>query len=157
MTILIAWAWLSLLPVEPSSSRAPQVQQGCPIVSVDSVQLAGGPVFQACDVDKAARRKGRRLTPRYEMSMGQSCVMAVIQFVVETDGSVNPKTSRVINTNDDMFAGRVVRDLRLARYEPAEKGGAPVRQVVIDTVAIRQVAAVPGGAGNPSSFGPPCQ
>ena len=74
----------------------------------------------------------------------QTCLNAVLEFVVEVDGQPNAKSARVIKTNDEGFARNLVRRLGRARYRPAERNGEKVRQLVRDTFAIRELGVAPG-------------
>jgi hypothetical protein len=130
--------------------------QDCGPIAVDSVLASDGPVFQACGVDKAAQRKGARPIVRYELPSGQHCVAAVVEFIVNVDGNVSSGSVRVVRTSDETFARQVVRRIERARYSPAQKGGVPVRQVVRDTLSIREVAYVPGASPAPGNMEPPC-
>ena len=131
--------------------------QGCP-VPVDSVLIGAGPVFQACEVDKPARRKGVSPATSYQLSPGQDCAAAIVEFVVEADGKVGVGLARVVRTNDQTFARQMLRRLERTRYTPAHKEGAAVRQFIRDTliIRIREVAQVPGSSVSHPNLGAPC-
>ena len=130
--------------------------QDCGPIALDSVLASGGPVFQVCGVDKEAQRKGARPIVRYELPAGQHCVAAVVEFIVNADGNVSSGSVRVVRTSDETFARQVARRMERTRYSPAQKGGEPVRQVVRDTLSIREVAYIPGASPAPGNMDPPC-
>jgi hypothetical protein len=130
--------------------------QDCGPIDVDSVLASGGPVFQACGVDKSAERKGTRPIVRYELPAGQHCVAAVVEFIVNADGNVSSGSVRVVRTSDETFARQVARRFERVKYSPAQKGGVPVRQLVRDTLSIREVAYIPGASRPPGNMDPPC-
>ena len=107
-------------------------------------------------VDKAAQRKGARPIVSYELPTGQHCVAAVVELIVNADGTVSSGSVRVVRTSDETFARQVARRMERARYSPAQKGGVPVRQVVRDTLSIREVAYIPGVSPAPGNVDPPC-
>lgn len=55
---------------------------------------------------------------------------AKIQFVIEKDGTVDPRTVKVISTTNPEFSEPSVKAIELARFEPGKYKGEPVRVLV---------------------------
>ena len=109
----------------------------------DSAYLKGGTVFRDCAVDQPARQMGREtpipFTPSTTPRAGTTdCYYAEVEFVVSATGVPETETVTLGRTNDSSFGQAVLASVSSWRYRPADKGGAPVRQIVRE----RKVAAV---------------
>ena len=55
---------------------------------------------------------------------------SVFRFVVEASGRIDRCSIAILEETSRAWSGAVLKELRVARYEPARKGGQPVRQLV---------------------------
>jgi hypothetical protein len=115
--------------------------------SVDPSYAPFGPVYTACEVDRAARRQptsGLSAAERAEMmdaisrpgASGDRCASAEVEFVVNEEGRVITASARVIRSTDPSYAQSVMRGLPYLRFTPATKAGQPVRQVARHAPAV---------------------
>jgi TonB family protein len=92
------------------------------------------------------------LYPRMPRDAGISA-RTVVQFIVETDGSVNPRSVAVVSSTDPHFSAPSEKVLSAARFTPGRKDGHTVRTLVEMPLAWRaapspaSVDAAPGPAG----------
>jgi hypothetical protein len=122
----------------------------------DSTLVAGGPVFRDCDVDRVARN----LTPNVRIAWeprqdrnqrGTRCYVTEVEFVVGRDGRPEMATAPVVRASEAGMGTAVLQSLPTWRYDPAIKGGDPVRQLVQErrTMATATVAVSSAG-GRPA-------
>ncbi len=79
--------------------------------------------------DRPARpRTGPRPAP--ELRGGR----AVLEFVVGTDGEVEPASIEVVIASGPGFAGPAREAIRRARFHPGERNGRPIRQRILHAV-----------------------
>lgn len=156
---------LALLASFVSSAEAQRVRR-CTGEAPDSALMAAGPIYRDCEVDKPARRRGGE--PRLSMSTTPNqaprddCYEVQLEFVVDTTGK--PEQSTVIVRRSDMreMLEAVRQTVPELHYEPAQKDGKRVRQVVIyerklsvmTRTVVRSSSGVSGGA--PSMPAPRC-
>jgi len=131
-------AWLSLLAAltagarlaaqEPTElpRRPPPHETGCE----STVAASTEPVFVADSVDRPvqARRlpiEGMPIRIR-EVVSGRS----VFRFVVEPSGRIDRCSIEVVEETSRAWSAAVLKELRVAHYDPARRGGRPVRQLV---------------------------
>jgi len=131
-------AWLSLLAAltagarlaaqEPAElpRRPPAHETGCE----STVAASTEPVFVADSVDRPvqARRlpiEGMPIRIR-EVVSGRS----VFRFVVEPSGRIDRCSIEVVEETSRAWSAAVLKELRVAHYDPARRGGWPVRQLV---------------------------
>ncbi len=115
-----------------AATRGPRAQD-CAPETLDPSWTASGQVYRACEVDRTARWDNPDVRPDYVPS--RACETAVLQFVVDTSGSPEPGTVRVVRANSPQLAQALIATMARWRFRPALKGGAPVRQVVEQPMA----------------------
>ena len=119
---------------------AAQVSQSDPLLAQsrkscappDSTFADFGTVYSACQVNKPAKLRSR-LRPAYTPSPGASipsCLKAVVDAVIDENGQVIVPSIRLVSTTDRLFSEAVIEEVRMAKYEAAQKEGVPVRQVL---------------------------
>jgi hypothetical protein len=134
-----------------SSGKTTEHRTDCVLADRDSVFIRGGPIYRDCAVDRTARLTNtvhadyRPSTPR------PGCYAADIEFVVDTTGKIETGTARVVRANDTQFAESVIASLPAWKYEPANRDGKLVRQLVSSHQSISAVLVrVPEGSLPPS-------
>lgn len=118
--------------------------------------LNGQPVYPECGVTRPARLVGTAPRTGYSPSGSQACHRAVLEVVVDTTGELVESTVRQIEATDPALAQALRATLPARRYQPAERDGRKVPQVmrVQEAIATRTVV-VPAGSGPPRSARPP--
>jgi len=123
----------------------------CQLADRDSVFLSAGPVFRDCAVDRPAKSVRLTNTDYRPTPSRTTCYSADLEFVVDVVGMPETRTARVIRTNDQAFAEAVLASLSAWNYDPAVRGGTPVRQIVTEhRVMSAMIVTVPAGSGPPS-------
>ena len=128
---------------------------GCELRRTDSVFAAIGPVFRDCAVD--GRASLLVANPRIDFQPPRAvtgCYSAEVEFVVDTNGTPEVQTARIVRTTDQSFGQAVLTAVAGWRYKPAERDGHRVRQIVEDR-RMAQTAVVIVPAGSPPPSGPP--
>lgn len=129
----------------------------CLLTQADSIHLQSGPVYRDCAVDRVARlsepsvRVDYRPTGRPRPGSVE-CHYAEVHLVVDASGNPELETARLGSTNERGWGQAVLASVRNWKYEPAQKDGKPVRQIVRERrTAALVVAAVRSGqaAGSP--------
>ena len=92
---------------------------------------SAGKAFSEDQVERTAEVT-RRANPHYPESLRSVNVEGevVIQFIVGSDGKVEPGSMDVKSSPNKLFSDAVRAALLNTRYRPAEVGGKPVRQLV---------------------------
>ncbi|HEU5041076.1 MAG TPA: hypothetical protein VFT84_09665 [Gemmatimonadales bacterium] len=113
-------------PAERPVRRPSAAETGCDTTAAASTE----PVFVADSVDQPveARRlpiEGMPIRIR-EVLTGRS----VFRFVVERSGRIDRCSIEVVEETSRAWSDAVLKELRVAHYEPGRKGGQPVRQLV---------------------------
>ncbi len=88
------------------------------------------PVFESDSVDRPVQ--ARRLAIE-DMPIRISEVLkgrSVFRFIVGPSGRVEPCSIELVEETSRAWSDAVLKELRVARYEPGRKAGRPVRQVV---------------------------
>lgn len=95
--------------------------------------LATRAAFTADQVDVPARLTGGSAEPVYPDSLWDARVpgRVVAEFVVDSSGTVENGSVRIVSTTDAAFAVAVAVSLEQALFEPAVLAGRPVRQIVL--------------------------
>jgi len=101
-------------------------------VTDDSVQRSNNTYFEF-QVDRPAVSLDTARTLAYPASLtgtdtGVGQVM--VQFVVDTTGAIEPGTTKTVRTTNDIFASATRQHLAGMRFNPAEKNGRKVKQLV---------------------------
>ena len=132
--------------------------QACAAQPRDSIYAASGPVYRDCAVDTKAKLTNPDLRVNFQPPARSSCSSAEVEFVVGTNGRPELATARTLMTNNQAFADAVLASLDQWRYEPARRGGNPVRAIVTEKrAAATVVVRVPAGSSaRPPQRAPNC-
>jgi TonB family protein len=89
-------------------------------------------VYMRDQVDVAARPDSGNVGPTYPDSLYHAQVrgQVVVEFIVDTLGSVELESIEVLVSSDPLFTAAVRDALARARFVPAQRGGKRARQVV---------------------------
>ena len=113
----------------------PRPHRGTIAAPIDSARM----VFNSVEVDQLPELV-RELRLRYPAGLDRAGVSGVVrvEYVVGTDGRVNPESVRVLSTThpDFFLAARVA--LRDARFKPARRGGRSIAVLVQQTIRFHQ-------------------
>ena len=126
--------------------------KACPPVP-EAEWVGGMAVYRECSVDRAARPIGTPPRTQYTPTPGgQDCFRAVIDVVVDVSGRPIKETARTVRSTDAGFLQALLATLEARRYEPAQRGGTAVPQIVrIDEGMAVRVVTVAAGSSPPSS------
>ena len=105
--------------------------RGSPSEDADTF-AALAPVYFAHQVDRPARRRPRSPEPSYPEVLQAERVAGtvVVQVIVDTLGYAEMTSVRLLRSAHPAFTSAVMRMLPLLRFDPAEKDGRAVRQIV---------------------------
>lgn len=151
----------ALVTLTSSPLVAQRSKRGCPDTPSDSVP-SGMRVYQACQVDRAARLRGKAPHPDWTPAVSSirdgSCFRADFQFVVDTAGIPEAETIHEVGATDASFQQAVKEVIPYLKYEPAKLGGASVRQLVTyhQSVAVGRVVSSSRLGGAPPVRPPGC-
>ncbi len=153
MTPPVALASTLVLLAAQSSACATRRTGGpraeCRTATVDPAWLEAGPIYAACDVDRPARMVGEAPPFEYMPERGKSCYAVLLEFVVSAAGAPEPTTARIVRTTWSDFARGALAILPYLRYEPAVRGGRPVRQLaqwgIVVTIPVFEVITTRAG------------
>ena len=114
-----------------------------------------GPVYRACAVTTKAVMITKDVRPDFHPSTsgnsGKHCYSVELDYVVNANGLIEVETARIVTTNNQEYAQSVVVILPQLRFAPAQLDGAPVRQIVMDKLALSTARVmVTEGSGRPS-------
>ncbi len=123
----------------------------CSPATVDSVFASVAPVYRNCDVNRPAMARDTSVFLNDLPPQGQSCLSAVVEFVVGANGLTLPQPTKIVQTNSPAFARALLRSVERWRYVPAERNGKPVRQLIRLEAATRATSAL-DPPFNPNSF-----
>jgi len=125
-----------------------QEPRQCAGITPDSVWLRSGPVYQDCEVELRAKRRGDE--PRLDLDpvrlgSDSACKRVAFVFVVDTRGAVELASIRTTVSDHAELEAAVRATLPQLRYAPAKRANQPVRQVMeySRSVATPQVAKFP--------------
>lgn len=104
----------------------------CQLRPQDSSYVSLRPVYRDCGVDVRAKAIPTRVTPNFtpRAVANSACYIVEMQFVVDTLGSPEMPTYKVLRTNEQSYAEAVREIVPMMRFEPAKKDGVLVRQIV---------------------------
>jgi TonB family protein len=113
----------------PSRSTARRREVPAPAPRVVATEAVGEP-FGSDQVDQPARPDSGALTPSYPDSLFRAGVTGrvIAEFVVDTAGRVEAGSVDLYDQSDARFADAVRATLARAHFQPAMRGGRPVRQ-----------------------------
>lgn len=148
-TILLALT-LVFVAEDVDAQRRRRCSGEMPRIGVDSAAT----VFLDCDVDRVARIDGAR--PQLDVDLSDSpgvkegCYVVEVDVVVDAKGAVEPTTMTVRRSELRPLEKAVLERLPSVRFQPAQKEGKAVRQLVryrtTYTVTSREVVG-DGSAG----------
>ena len=133
-------------------ARAERAAEGCDLRPGDVVFAQIGPVYRDCAVDRRVRTLSRGVMVDFRPDR-VGCYSATVEFVVDTLGFPEVGTARVVRSTDPAFAQSAVAMLSRLKYEPARRGGMPVRQITTIEPKVSMVVASSGATPN---MRPPC-
>jgi TonB family protein len=128
----------SLRPVDPGADLRRSISNDAQRVRLSPVASGGTPgsgIHLAGEVDEPVRVL-RAVPPRYPRSLEMAGISGrvLLQFVVDTSGTVEPHTLQVVEATDSAFAQSSREALTTTRFAPARAGGQVVRQLVRQTM-----------------------
>ena len=105
-------------------------------------------VYSAVQVDQVVERYETSAAPVYPTELSARGVEGAVEasYVVDTRGQVDTTTIQVMRSDDPRFTESVRTALAEARFRPAKRGGATVRQLVAQRFRFK-LGNLPGGAG----------
>ncbi len=116
------------------TSPSPVVAESAAPVAIPTIDTPTpvAPPYFDFQVDTPAAMAPGSVGPRYPTAQRAAGVSGNVlaQFVVNTDGSVDSASIKVLVASDSVFAAAVRASLVVVRFSPARKGGAAVRQLV---------------------------
>lgn len=103
-----------------------------PVPVADSGTGAGSPIYLESELDQAVERDPSSAGPVYPEALRVKGVEGdvVAEWVVDTTGTADVASFRVVQSGDPQFSAAVQAVLPLMRFRPAELGGQRVRQLV---------------------------
>lgn len=110
----------------PAAASVPAV---CDRSDQDTSTVAHVALYQACAVDVSARPIGQR-PPAFRPTTGRTCFFVEFEVVVDTAGTAEPGSMRILETNDMSYARAARALVPTMRFTPAHRDGRPVRQVM---------------------------
>jgi TonB family protein len=104
--------------------------------SVPGLPQTLGEVFFPAEVDRPATPRPGNPMPRYPERLRARSVRGLVSIlvVIDTTGRPEVATLQLLAADDEAFAQAVRKALPTWQYEPATRGGRPVRQVMQHTV-----------------------
>lgn len=113
----------------------PEALQLVDVLRATAATVAGdqpGRVLFEFEVEQPVSPSAASCIPKYPFTLRVSPVTGEVQtqFVVGTDGRVEPGTFRVLFATHSEFAQSVLEAVPCMRFKPARAAGAPVRQMV---------------------------
>lgn len=120
-----------LVPSVSSSSDFPaSVIFGDPVGT--STRPVPGQPYEPSQVERTVRPSAGNPSPAYPSTLRSAGVEGdvLVRFVVDTLGTVEPRSVEIREFTHAAFADAVRDWLRRTRYDPASIGGRPVRQLV---------------------------
>ena len=107
--------------------------------------------FALLDVDSAAVRDPRSAAPSYPADMEAKGIEGLVRarFVIDSTGSIDPSTVKVLETTNESFARAVRAAIPEMRFRPAMMGTKAVRQLAEQEFAFHVVRRDAGTARRP--------
>ena len=147
-----------LLPLASAPAQSTVAPGDCAPIAIDTARFGSAPVYAACQVQSPAKLK-RASEPSVKFPDGVQCLVAELEFVVDEMGAPVRTTAVILNATTLPYAAAVLDRLSEWRYAPAERNGAPVRQLVVGRLAMkdggRRVPFVARRPGEPAPSLPP--
>ncbi|MDE3152955.1 MAG: hypothetical protein KGL93_11970 [Gemmatimonadota bacterium] len=123
----------------------------CSPEKIDAAFAKVGPVYRRCEVDRPALAIDTTFDTQGFVTPAQSCVSAVIDFVIGTNGLPLRQPVKVVETNSLDFARVLTHSISRWRYQPALRDGKPVQEIV-RLQAAAQIGSMAGPPANPNSY-----
>lgn len=117
------------MPRPVGTTPAPQAGRTSPVPAPGSDP---GTTYFEFQVEHPATQIPGTGTPTYPSALQAAGVEGTViaQFVVNTDGTVDPRTFKALESPHELFTASVRRALADMRFTPAEAGGHRVKQLV---------------------------
>ncbi|MGH7471598.1 MAG: hypothetical protein ACRENP_26900 [Longimicrobiales bacterium] len=130
--MIAAASVLALACASGGSGGSGSSRARCRLAPQDSVFLANGPVYRDCAVDARAVLLNPNVAIDYRptITSGSRCYEVQLVFVVDARGIPETQSARVVKATEPNLANAVLASLGQFRYQPAQKEGVPVRQIV---------------------------
>jgi len=108
-------------------------------LSIDLPALLGDSVHMEIDVDSAVQRYPWSAAPDYPIAMLQQNIEghAFVIYIVDTLGTADSASVRVVRASHDEFVNAVKRAMPKMRFRPAILGGKKVQQLVQQNFSFR--------------------
>ena len=139
---------MGLIVLACAGNTGTAARNRCALSAKDSVYLAGGPVYRECGVDVSAKLLGTPPRPDFQPAVDRNttrvCLEAEVEFVVDAQGVPEARTARVTRASDPRFGEALLATVPQTRYQPAQKDGAAVRQIVLRKIALGMALAQQG-------------
>lgn len=153
---------LVLILVCASPARA-QKSKKCTGSLPDSAWMLLSPVYRDCEVDKPAKLRGSpprlNFQPNFTGIPRDQCWVAAFEFVVDTNGVIEPGTVQAMPGNEPDLQDAVAAVLDRMKWEPAKLDGQRVRQLLayrmVSGVTVRTVQVSSGRSGAVPAPPPP--
>lgn len=137
-----------MLMAASAAAGTGQEPRSCTGIAPDSIWLRHGPVYQDCDVERPAKRRGEE--PRLDLDpvrlgSDSACKRVTVVFIVDRRGAVELASVRTTVSDHPELEAAVRATLPQLRYTPARRANQPVRQVMeySRSVATPQVVKFP--------------
>lgn len=132
-------------------SRTTAGRAACEPAKLASSWLTAGPVFRECEVDRQATEAEPKVRPAWKPTSFNYCNWSVVDFVVDTNGKPEPRSGRLVSSNEPGLGVVHLKSVEAKRFQAAEKDGRRVRQVVREPmVFIMNVKNTPPSARDTS-------
>jgi hypothetical protein len=116
-----------------SGNRTSIASDDCALRSQDSTFAAHIPLYRDCAVHRKARQLETGIHPEFRPgNASNGCYSAELEFVVSPAGSPDASTVRVVRTNTAEFADAALAVVPRLKYEPAQRSGSNVAQIVVE-------------------------
>jgi TonB family protein len=146
----------NLISPEPKPASSPTATEPASlpptVVSASEADLADGP----------ARLLPNSRGPVFPEALKAEGVSGAVltQFVVNSDGTVDTSSVKILRSTDPAFSAAVRAELTSIRFAPARVGGRAVRQLVtqafqFEAARVRASIVTPPAAGSPKPAGTP--
>lgn len=143
-----SYRWVLIFILASVRAVAAQEPRQCAGISADSEWRQSGPVYQDCEVELRAKRRGEDppldLDP-VRLGSDSACKRVTFVFVVDTRGAVELASVRTTVSDHPELEAAVRATLPMLKYVPARRADKPVRQAMeySRSVATPQVAKFP--------------
>ena len=127
------------IPLVSLRAQEPMPTAACDPIASDSARFGPAPVYAACEVDRAARLRGRPQASGVTFPVGVTCLSAEFEFVVDERGAPVVESAKLLFASTPEYAEAVKKMLARVRYAPAQRQRTPVRQLVAERFSQQEV------------------